>query len=201
MWSPLDGSSTNSGCGPSTARSRSSKRSNCPRTCVDVARVGVTFSLPPGFDDLTWFGLGPGDSYPDRRAAVTLGRWQATVRAQVVPFVVPQEFGLHMDTRWLSLADGEMVLTVLPARPMAASALPYTTDDLAAATHPHELTVRPETTVHLDVAHRGLGTAACGPDTADRWRIAPGTHRWRWSIHERTAPLSDEPTASRSGRR
>ena len=154
-----------------------------PDTCVDVARVGVTFELPPGFDELTWFGPGPGDSYPDRRAAVTLGRWRTEVGAQTMPFVVPQEFGLHMDTRWLSLADEEIVLTMVPARPMAFSALPYAAGDLAAATHRHQLNMRPETSVHLDVAHRGLGTAACGPDTAERWRIAPGRHRWRWTVH------------------
>ncbi|MET0910706.1 MAG: beta-galactosidase small subunit, partial [Ilumatobacteraceae bacterium] len=157
-----------------------------PDTCLDVPRVGVVFTLPATasgpFDDLSWSGLGPGDSYPDRRAAVGLGRWQTAVRDQAVPFVVPQEFGLHLETRWFTIGNGTTAITVSPSRPMAFSALPWSTDDLALATHPHHLPGRTTTFVHLDAAHRGLGTAACGPDTAERWRIAPGTFRWRYTV-------------------
>jgi uncharacterized protein YcbK (DUF882 family) len=49
--------------------------------------------------------------------------------------------------------------------------------------------------VHLDVAHRGLGTAACGPDTAERWRITPGPFRWRFTVS--AAHLDAPPRARR----
>jgi hypothetical protein len=39
-----------------------------------------------------------------------------------------------------------------------------------------------ETIVHLDVAHRGLGTASCGPDTLPQYLVGPGTYKWSWSI-------------------
>ena len=32
--------------------------------------------------------------------------------------------------------------------------------------------------VHVDTAVRGLGTAACGPDTLPEYRIGPGTYQW-----------------------
>jgi beta-galactosidase len=170
-----------------------------PDTCLDVPRVGAAFTLPGDasgpFDDLSWFGFGPGDSYPDRRAAVRLGRWETSVRDQAVPFVVPQEFGLHLDTRWFTIGNGTMAITVTPSTPMAFSALPWSTDDLAAATHPHHLPDRTDTFVHLDVAHRGLGTAACGPDTAERWRITPGPFRWRFTVS--AAHLDAPPRARR----
>ena len=34
----------------------------------------------------------------------------------------------------------------------------------------------------LAPAHRGLGTASCGPDTLPRYVVRPGTFRWSWSI-------------------
>jgi beta-galactosidase len=34
--------------------------------------------------------------------------------------------------------------------------------------------------VHVDVAHRGLGTASCGPDTAPQYRLRAGRWPWRW---------------------
>ena len=66
--------------------------------------------------------------------------------------------------------------------PAQVSATHYRASDLAAATHDVELVARPETIVHLDAAHRGLGTASCGPDTLPRYIVGPGTYRWRWTI-------------------
>jgi beta-galactosidase len=43
---------------------------------------------------------------------------------------------------------------------------------------------RPYVTVHLDAAHRGVGTASCGPDTLSAYRVGPGTHRWSWTLRE-----------------
>ena len=37
-------------------------------------------------------------------------------------------------------------------------------------------------TVHLDVAHRGLGTASCGPDTLEQYRIAPGRYEFSYTV-------------------
>jgi beta-galactosidase len=45
-----------------------------------------------------------------------------------------------------------------------------------------ELVARPETVVHLDVAHRGVGTATCGPDTTDDYLVRGGLYRWAWSL-------------------
>ena len=54
--------------------------------------------------------------------------------------------------------------------------------DLDAATHDVELRPRAETLVHLDAAHRGVGTASCGPDTLDPYVLRPGTYRWTWIL-------------------
>jgi len=35
--------------------------------------------------------------------------------------------------------------------------------------------------VTLDVAHRGVGTASCGPDTLAKYRIKPGVYKWSWT--------------------
>ena len=32
--------------------------------------------------------------------------------------------------------------------------------------------------VHIDAAHRGVGTASCGPDTLDKYIIKTGVHTW-----------------------
>lgn len=155
------------------------------RAIDDLPRVGVMFSLPSAFEQLAWLGRGPGDSYPDRLAATRYGRWSCGVDDQQVPFVIPQEYGLHLDTEWFELTSERLTLRCAGDRPLPFSALPHSADALTAAGHTHELPPRSATWVHLDVAHRGLGTAACGPDTHPRHRVPGGTYTWSWTLHAR----------------
>ena len=164
---------------------RVEERITIDRSIRDLPRVGVTFALPAAFEGIEWLGLGPGDSYPDRRAAVRFGRWTSTVAEQRLPFIVPQEHGLHLDTEWVELSSPVLVLRLLGDRPLAFSALAHSADELTAARHAHELGPPRATFVHLDVAHRGLGTAACGPDTHPRHLVPGGTYRFAWTLTAR----------------
>jgi len=67
-------------------------------------------------------------------------------------------------------------------QPRQVSLAHYRAEDLDAATHHDQLTPRPELVVHLDAAHRGVGTASCGPDTLPAYQLAPGVHRWSWLL-------------------
>lgn len=153
-----------------------------PEEWDDLPRVGIVFTLPSGFDQLDWVGLGPGDNYPDRRAAASHGHWSSTVADQYVDYVVPQEHGLHLDTDWFSLRRGPDRLVVTGPRALAFSALHHDDDQLTAVDHADDLVADALTHVHLDVAHRGLGSAACGPDTLEAHRVRPGRHRFTWTI-------------------
>ncbi len=148
----------------------------------DLPRLGVTLTAPAGFEAVAWFGLGPGDTYCDRNRAGRIGRFAGTVTGQYVPYVVPQEHGNRTGLRWLALSSGEAGVRFTPARPCEGSVSHFTPDDLFAATHAHQLTPRPEVLVNLDVAQRGLGTASCGPDTLERYRIGPGDYALDFDI-------------------
>jgi beta-galactosidase len=158
-----------------------------PEELDDVARVGTLLSVVPGLEQLEWFGSGPHETYPDRKRGGRIGRWRSTVAEQYVPYVRPQENGGHADVRWLELADGRgRGLRLAFDAPRQVSVLHFGAADFAAVTHDIELVPRPETIVQLDAAHRGLGTASCGPDTLPGYRLRPGEYRWAWSL----APLS-----------
>ena len=102
---------------------------------------------------------------------------------QLVPYVRPQENGGHADVRWLELRDGSgagvRITLDLPRQVSVSHARPR---DLDAARHDVEVEPVPEVIVHLDAAHRGLGTASCGPDTIDRYKLRPGVYRWSWTL-------------------
>ncbi len=75
-----------------------------------------------------------------------------------------------------------MRLDVVEPGAMHISATHFTAQDLYAAGHETDLRPRRTLIVHADVAHRGLGTASCGPDVLDRYRIRPGTYRFSYRL-------------------
>ena len=171
-----------------------------PDELADLPRIGVQFTLPARFRELRWFGRGPHENYPDRAASATLGIWHGS--PDVSPYLVPQEFGLRTDCRWFDCIDprsGDVVRvqvlqpTTQHAPALHCSATHFTADDLYRASTATELSPRRELVVHLDAAHRGLGTASCGPDVLPQYRLTAGRHRFAY----RLSLLRTQPAMSR----
>ena len=138
----------------------------------DVPRIGAGLTLLPGLEQLAWYGRGPWESYSDRLASTVVGRFESTVSDEYVPYILPQEHGQHLETRWLTLRDEDgagIEVRGLPTIGFGVSH--FSVGDLTAARHTCELEPRAETFLSLDHAQRGLGTASCGPDTAERFRL------------------------------
>ena len=149
---------------------------------ADLPRIGVRLDLAAGTENLRYFARGPHENYSDRRSSTPLAVHQSTVSAEYVDYVMPQEHGHHTDLRWLELTDDRgrgLRVSALADAPLEFNASHFTVADLYAAKHTTDLTARPETILHLDAAHRGLGTGSCGPDTLDAYRI--GGRRFRFA--------------------
>jgi beta-galactosidase len=154
-----------------------------PDELIDLPRVGTVLAVVAGLDRAEWFGAGPHETYPDRRRSGIVGRWRATVDELHTPYIRPQENGGRADVRWLELrGPAGRGVRLTPDRPRQVSASHFQAEDLAAATHAGELRPRDEIVVHIDAAHRGLGTASCGPDTLPEYLVGPGTYRWSWTL-------------------
>jgi beta-galactosidase len=146
-----------------------------PKQLSDLPRIGLAFEMPPVFEHLEWFGRGPHETYPDRKRGAAFGHYRSTVTDQYVPYVMPQEHGGHTDTRWFSLRDDAgRGLHVSGSAPFHFAVSHFSAADLTAATHDVELDARPQVFVNIDLAHRGLGTLSCGPDTLAQYRVGPG---------------------------
>jgi beta-galactosidase len=168
---------------------------------TDVPRIGVGLALAPGLERLSWYGRGPWENYSDRLVSAIVGRFESTVTDQYVPYILPQEHGLHCDTRWLTLTGaGGYGLRVEGQPSIGFSASHLTAADLYRARHTSDLEPRPEVYLNLDHGQRGLGTASCGPDTAERYRLLEPSYRFTYTLR----PLTPAPRApsrrSRSAR-
>ncbi|MEU1913112.1 glycoside hydrolase family 2 TIM barrel-domain containing protein [Streptomyces massasporeus] len=154
-----------------------------PEALHDVARVGTVFETVPGLNLLEWFGQGPWESYPDRAAGAPVGHHRLPVDELFTPYLRPQESGGRHGVRRFTLSAPDATgLAVRLDRARQVSVTRHRAADLAAVAHHDELVPRAGCVVHIDAAHRGLGTASCGPDTFASYLVAAGVHRWSWTL-------------------
>jgi beta-galactosidase len=153
-----------------------------PKAFDDLARVGTLFELDGSLNELVYFGTGAHETYPDRKIG-RIGRYVSTVAAQYIPYVRPQENGGHTAVRWFELVNAQgNGLRFVMGKPAQVSVTPNRDADLADSTHDVEVIPCGNTVVHIDTAHRGVGTASCGPDTLDKYLIKTGVHTWEWTV-------------------
>jgi beta-galactosidase len=153
-----------------------------PQRLAGPPRVGVQFALPPEFTRIRWFGRGPHENYPDRNSGALRDVWARD--PDELPYLVPQEFGLRTDCEWIEFFSGTSALRidVLEPATLHFSAVHHTPTQLFEARDVTQLRHSDDLIVHLDVAHRGLGTASCGPDVLAKYEIPAGTFEFAYLV-------------------
>lgn len=155
-------------------------------TASPLFRVGLEWTLPAQYEQLSYYGRGPEENYPDRKFATLIGRYEQTVSEQYYPYVRPQETGLHTDVReWcISLKNDtkntsqnspQLCFSMID-KPLMASALHYTTASLddgevkeARQSHGNLVDPVSATVLHIDGYHLGLGCV-------NSWGAQPHEH-------------------------
>jgi beta-galactosidase len=150
---------------------------------IDLPRIGIDLCLKPGLEHLEWYGRGPWENYPDRKSSAMIGHYVSTVSDQYIPYIMPQEHGHKTDVRWLTLYNQDGYGIKVEGFPsFEFSASHFTANDLFSARHTYELTPRSETWLNIDHGIRGLGTASCGPDTLDQYRLLKPKYEFIYSL-------------------
>ncbi|ARQ67469.1 glycoside hydrolase family 2 TIM barrel-domain containing protein [Streptomyces marincola] len=156
-----------------------------------LPRLGLRLGLPAAFGRAAWFGGGPGEAYPDTRAAAALGRWELPVDALQTPYVRPQENGARADVRWAELrtADGSGLRMTAGSAPFWFTARRWTSEQLDAASHTTDLVPGDAVWVNLDHGQQGIGSQSCGPGPLPQYLLAAGAAEFSLSFRE-VAPES-----------
>ncbi|PZF86334.1 beta-galactosidase [Jiangella anatolica] len=148
-------------------------------------RIGLRLTLPDDVRTAEWFGLGPGETYPDSREAATVGKWRSDVDGLATPYLIPQENGHRSELRWLELARADGRVLRVETRAMADGTLPgfalqrWTPAELEAAAHRHELPPSDRTHLHVDAYHHGLGSRSCIVDVLPEHQLLPRSASWQ----------------------
>ncbi|HEY2697680.1 MAG TPA: glycoside hydrolase family 2 TIM barrel-domain containing protein [Pseudonocardiaceae bacterium] len=139
-----------------------------------LPRIGVRLGVPGRFENVEWFGRGPGEAYPDMREAARVGRFTSTVDDLQTPYVFPQENGNRTGVRWASLTASDGTGFRIDGHPhLEVTARRWTSADLDAAKHTNELRAGELVWLNLDIAQQGLGSASCGPGVLPKYRLLP----------------------------
>ncbi len=70
-----------------------------------ILRMGMNLVMPRKFDQMSWFGRGPQESYWDRKTAAFVGLYSGSVADQYQAYLRPQENGNKTDVRWVVITD------------------------------------------------------------------------------------------------
>ncbi len=142
-------------------------------------RVGVRLDLPGSLTEASWFGTGPGESYPDTRRAARVGRFRAPIDDLVVNYSRPQESGHRAELRELAVADDDGVRLRVRTGADATGHRPgftirrHTQQQVDLAAHPYQLPASERVYLWLDDAVHGIGSRSCGLDVLPEHALWP----------------------------
>lgn len=117
----------------------------------EPARIGLTCCLDIMPENISWFGKGPFENYPDRKEAAQIGQWQSSLDGLYTPYIFPSENGLRCDTRVLSIEDHQV--TGL----FHFGVSQYSQKQLMETSHRHLLKKEKGIWLILDAWHMGIG--------------------------------------------
>jgi evolved beta-galactosidase subunit alpha len=166
-----------------------------------VPRIGLSFAVPGDLRRVDWYGLGPGENYPDSRSAATVGRWHSTVDEMFTPYVVPQDCANRGEVRWMTLTDPHgdgLAVRAVDSGPFAFSAWPYSAAAIDAARHRTDLVPQDRVTVNVNHRVLGLGSNSWGSEVLDSYRVRFEPFRFALDLRavSATAPHHTEGLAA-----
>jgi len=144
----------------------------CQGNLPELPRLGMVVKLPAEYNEMTWYGRGIEENYPDRKDATPIGWYTCPVADTYTHYARPQDSGNHEEcvVALLKSKRGTIQISAVDA-PFSFSALPYSTRQIASCAHDVDLQEEEYTYVHLDAAVMGLGNSSCGPGVLKKYAI------------------------------
>ena len=136
--------------------------------CVWLPRLGFEIKTPYEKDKFRYFGMGPQESYRDMCRSAMMDWYESDADNEYVPYVRPQEHGNHTKTKVLEFTNG---LKFEAVTDFDINVSHYTTEMLEKAEHWDELEKDTATNIRIDYKNSGIGSASCGPELAEKYRL------------------------------
>ena len=140
-----------------------------------LPRFGFRLFLKEEYESLKFYGLGPHESYVDKRRSCSHGLYETTVAEQHEDYLRPQENGSHTDCDYVMMETEGRTFGAVSSRPFTFNVSYYTQEELTEKAHNFELEKSGSTIVCLDYAQNGIGSNSCGPELRKEYRLEEET--------------------------
>ncbi|MGL5368749.1 MAG: glycoside hydrolase family 2 TIM barrel-domain containing protein, partial [Cetobacterium somerae] len=139
----------------------------------EMPLFGMSYKVPKEFSEIKWYGMGPEENYIDRVHGAKLGIFETDVNKNMSEYVIPQECGNRIGTRWAEITNKMGVgIKVSSEETFEFSALPYTVNEIESAYHHYELPKSHCTALNINKIQMGVGgDDSWGAPTHDEYLI------------------------------
>jgi beta-galactosidase len=142
------------------------------RELGDMPEFGVLLRMSADYDRLTWYGMGPQETYRDRDQGARLGIYEGLVADNMADYLVPQECGNKTGVRYAKVTDREGHGLLFTGDSMYFSALPYLPQEIEAARHAYELPPVHYTVIRAALSQMGVaGDDSWGAKTLEQFLL------------------------------
>jgi beta-galactosidase len=150
-----------------------------------LPRIGLRLFLPAAMRQVSYFGMGPCETYIDKHHAGYHGVFRSTVSDLQEDYIRPQENGSHYDCDYVTVKGAGISLTAAtgdPGQTFSFNASVYTQEELESKKHNYELVPCGSTVLCLDHKLAGIGSKSCGPDLSEKYRVCSDTFRFSFVL-------------------
>jgi len=161
------------------------------RRVPTIPRVGMYLPLSSALNQIQYFGRGPWENYPDRKAGAEMGVYDTTPAFMpYLDYVVPTENGSRSDCQWSSFRTkdtGDGVLVSVKSSTKSSfsfGASYYTNCELDEALHTCDLPKRENGTVHVNLDYELMGLGGDNswfPVVYPEFHVKP-TQPWKFDV-------------------
>jgi beta-galactosidase len=165
----------------------------------EIPRFGNNMVMPREFDQMTWLGRGPFESYQDRKTSALVGLYSGSVADQYWPYIRPQENGNKTDVRWMTITNAEGAGLLFMGEPLLETSAyhnviedfesPQRTDGRQAkgvkVINRHTVDVKPRdlTSVNIDYKQMGVGgDNSWGAMTHEEYRLTKKDYSYTYRM-------------------
>ncbi|WP_159519852.1 glycoside hydrolase family 2 TIM barrel-domain containing protein [Sunxiuqinia indica] len=176
-------------------------------TLPEIVRMGMNLQMSRQFDQMSWFGRGPHESYWDRKTSAFVDKYSGSVADQYWAYLRPQENGNKTDVRWMTITneDGKGLLFV--GQPLlSVSAHHNIMEDFESPErtdgrqeegvkpvnrHTDDVKPRDLTSVNIDYKQMGVGgDTSWGAWTHDEYRLTGKSYSYSFRMRPITSSVN-----------
>ncbi len=140
--------------------------------------IGLSWNMNSSITNVSWYGKGPFETYPDRKTGARTAVFNSTIQEQYFPYVIPQENGNKTDVRWAQLSDEETVIKVESSGLFNFSTNSF--KNLAESQYTFQLQKGEHTILNTDYRVSGVGTKSI--PALPHYNVKPGHFQYEFTI-------------------